>query len=170
MQLNTMGGPQYPTSSRVKAVKAYYQAGGHYPTAATMFMEMVPDPELRPTAGNVRSFIEYWQTMFEQSGHVDYHAPPGQKPRMPDDVAEKCIELLLAGYTFRNKRYYFTSVKDALKRNSELQALADLYGYDNQTLLKCLKKTDPKLTRRVLHFVKKLSKKVRDERMQYAWL
>jgi hypothetical protein len=165
-----MGGSQYPTSSRVMAVKAYYQAVGHYPTATKIFLEMIPDPQLRPAAANVRSFIEYWQTIFDQTGRVDVHAPPGQKPRMPDDVAEKCIELLLAGYTFRNKRYYFTSVNDALKRNSELKALADQYGYNNNTLLKRLKKTDHTLTRRVLHFVKQLSRSTKDERLQYCWL
>jgi hypothetical protein len=163
-----MGGRRYPVHMRYSAVKALWWAHGNHSQAAELFKEWEPDAAARPADPNLRSFMEYWSVCLLSRYRLDITPPPGQQPRMSDEEAEQCIQLLLGGYTFRGRKYYYTSVNDALKRNSELKQLADKHGYSNSTLLKRLKKKDPSLCRRTLRFVKALSKAQRQARIDYC--
>lgn len=110
----------------------------------------------------VRQFLSYnFQKLHNsytlQTGHSGGHAP-----RIPDEVAKRCANILAEGYM--QQRYlfvedhvltytehaYFTSIKDAVQHEQYLQGVLQQYDVSLDHLLRRCKEVDPQLVYRRL--------------------
>lgn len=166
-----MGGKRYDKEHRIKAVKAAYWEHENIPKAVKRLLIWCPDLDASHTTEQLYSFVKDYSGKFGVRGTVMDERHPGQPPAMPDDVADRCIELLFAGYKRGPGRRYFSSIRQALVKSAELRAIVhQYYDEDNapHTLLRRLKQRDPTLHRRTLRFIKKLKKSAKNARLAYC--
>ena len=166
-----MGGPRYTTAQRIRAVEAFNWERGNVAAAVQTLRLWEPEMAEQHTYDQLHSMLPYWAHSFHERGTVMDLAPPGPKPDMPNETAQRCLNLLLDGYkTGRGQRYY-RSIRQALRKNKELAGLTHQYykpDHAHRTLLRRLKHLDPTLHRHTLRYIRRLSDDTKTTRLNYC--
>lgn len=166
-----MGGKRYSTDARIREVQAYYEAGRKVGAAVHTFCELDPDTAEQHTYDQLHSFVQSTAQRFCTRGTVLDQKPPGPKPDMPKETAQRCLDLLLGGYKIGRGQRYYRSIRQALRKNKELRELTYRYykrEHAHRTLLRCLKHHDPTLHRHTLRYLRRLSSSTMKKCLAYC--
>lgn len=136
---------------RQSAVACWYLSGGEDIRAAVeLFKSRNPShPQ------NCSRFIRTWVAAFEQRFNLAGPSSPGRPTKLPDEVAERAVEVVWRGYVSGGQRRYYRSIQQAVGANTELKAILKEHKISAVTLLRRMQAVEPKCRRR-LHVVKRL--------------
>lgn len=163
---------EYPLSTRLAAVKAWWWARCNVRAAVAKFKELVPRRALRPPDGvAVQRFIRRWATRFDSHGSVAKKKPPGRRPALTVDEARRALFLLAAGYYRGRGHFHYRSIQAAIAHSAEIRELASRYkaASRRRSFYRRLKANAPALHRRLLRYVRKLTPKTKQARLAYCW-
>jgi hypothetical protein len=163
--------PRYTHEQRIRAVKALYWEQNNVAKAVARFREWDPEGGKPHSYDQLYNMVKNWGKNFAERGHVWDKAPPGPPPPMPDNVAQCCLDLLLAGYKKGRAQRYYRSIRHALRKNADLAKLTHRYykqEHAHRTLLRRLKHLDPTLHRHTLRYIRRLSPSTMTHRLAYC--
>lgn len=129
--------PVRPAQARIRA-------------AAKLFRQLNPSFPRK----QVPRFIRYWAAHLWRRGSLITTANEGPQSKMPDDVVDRAIELLYAGWENEGQQLAFTSIAEALGRCPELKAIKTQCGVSEKTLLRRMRQRDPTVRRRLQRFLR----------------
>lgn len=183
-----------PLLWRIAAVQAYFSAIAFvsihtkaelWPLVTCLFLALIPGHDVV----DVKGFATRWKDRFLATGTVYDLSREGRHPILPDATAKECVRQLLDGYdiTIEKNTYekvggkkkltgrvdkvvhrYYTSIRDAVRRNEYIREVLDTYGISECTFWRRLQHVAPGLRRRHLHPKKGLSQKNKEARVSFC--
>lgn len=179
-----MGG-DHSLQARQAAIEAMYVCKKKIKDAVKYYKEKLAAQVSGPTT-HVHEFINRWWNHFIEEGNLDNDDGKGNKPVLPDKVAEECAVQFKAGYVLTVRKFttkpaaliqemvevqehrWFTSLHEGIEECAYLRAVLDKYDVTPQTLLRRMHAVDPDLVKRRLDCKYELTKEQKEERVKVA--
>lgn len=163
------------TAARVAAVVAMILCGSSISAAElhfnTNYNANAPEHE-RVKA--VPEFLRYNYRKFMATGSIHDRKRKGRPQKVPKDVLKECAKYLQQGFAWVPLgsllpiHRHFTSMEQAVAAVPYLAAICAAYNVNPQQLLRKIKRVDPELVHKRLHFKKPLSIPQQQERQAVA--
>lgn len=157
----------YEQNHRVLAALSYMQHKGNMTAALKAFTNSCGTLGLKLPA-DPRKFVQHWGQEWEQHQSVTGKAShSGRKPKLSDEDAEQLVADMMNWAKFGLKGP-FTSLKQLKNNSPRAKVILQAAAAATSTVIKALKKIEPKLAYKNLSVKQKLSRKQRAARLRVA--
>jgi hypothetical protein len=129
-----------PFEPRIAAVGAMFIARGDKKKAVKEFKALTKTMVAKP-----KRFIATWWDKFNRTWSLQSEKPTGRPPTMSELIAMKASKLLKRGYVRAGVQHKYSSIQQAMKKNTALSNIKDSLGISKKTMLQRMKAVDANL-------------------------
>jgi hypothetical protein len=152
-----------PFEPRIAAVGAMFIARGDQDKAVKAFETLTTTMVAKP-----KRFISTWWDKFTSTLSLKSEKPTGRPPTMSEMMAMKASKLLKRGFVKGGVRHKYSSIQQAVKKNTTLSNIKSDLGISKKTMLRRMKAVDPNLIKHKQDKKPQLSEEHKQARLHAA--
>ena len=167
-------------AARICAVYCWFAAHACVHSAEALWARHYR-PELHGPIKDPKDFMQYNANKFLETGSIDDRPHHPDTHKVPNATIDRCCVELKQGYTTQQQtsrpgdppesiHHYYTSIKQAVKRNQFLHDTCERYWVSPQHLLRRMHERDPYLKWRKVDYKPELTAEQMRERQRVATL